>query len=153
MDQGEPGLGDDLPAARLHLLVHPRIGAGDAVLEGVPGTPPDGVDPLVTEVSRLYTDGALDVLDADGLASDLRDGVHELCDRDVLGPAEVGRPRQRRLGQSMDALNHVIDIGVGANGLAVTPDLDGAAVAGLGTLRQIAAGAFSLPPLQVPSGP
>src|SRR6266567_3869943 len=134
LDQGEPGLGDDLPAARLHLLVHPRIGAGDAVLEGVPGTPPDGVDPLVTEVSRLYTDGALDVLDADGLASDLSDGVHELCDRDVLGTADVGRPRQRGLGQSMDTLNHVIDIGVGANGRAVTPDLDGGAVAGLGDL-------------------
>src|SRR5437762_5840070 len=102
-----PRLGDDRRASRLDLLVHPGIGAGDAVLEGVAGTPTDGVDPLVTEVSRLDTDGALDVFDVDGLAGDLSDGVYELRDRDILGTADVGRPRQRRMGQSIDAVHHV----------------------------------------------
>src|SRR5947208_378057 len=129
-----PRLGDDRRASRLDLLVHPGIGAGDAVRERVAGTPTDGVDPLVTEVSRLHTDGTLDVLDADGFSRDLGHGVHELRDRDVLGTADIGRARQRRMGQAIDPVNHVIDVCVGTNGLAVTPHLDGAAVAGLGDL-------------------
>src|SRR5256885_7819476 len=129
-----PRLGDDRRASCLDLLVHPGIGAGDAVRESVAGTPTDGVDPLVTEVSRLDTDRALDVFGVDGLGSDLSDGVHELRDRDVLGTADIGRARQRRMGQAIDPVNHVIDVRVGTNGLAVTPHLDGAAVAGLGDL-------------------
>src|SRR5256885_5515295 len=141
-----PRLGDDRRASRLDLLVHPGIGAGDAVRESVAGTPTDGVDPLVTEVSRLDTDRALDVFGVDGLGSDLSDGVHELRDRDVLGTADIGRARQRRMGQAIDPVDHVIDVRVGTNGLAVTPHLDGAAVSGLGDLAADSGGRPFPPP-------
>src|SRR5207244_13106061 len=86
------------------------------------------------DVSPLYAKPISYLLRTDGLARDLRDGRIELRDGDVLGTADVRRPAQRGLGESVDALLHVIDVGVGANGPAVAPHLDRATVRRLGHL-------------------
>ena len=65
----------------------------------------------------------------------------------LTGPSKFGTRQAKR------AFNAFVDIEERARLLPVAPDLDLAIVARMATLRQIAAGAFSLPPVQVPSGP
>ena len=107
----------------------------------------------LAEVARLHADGTVDVAHANVLTGDPGHGVHQLVDRDVLGVADVGRLVDVGAGQRQDAVDEVVDVRVGANGRAIAPDLDLAAVGHSATLRQMAAGAFSRPPSHVPYGP
>src|SRR2546422_2051728 len=50
----ERDLGHDGLGPRPHLLVHPRVGAGDAVREGVPGPPASGVDRKSTRLNSSH---------------------------------------------------------------------------------------------------
>ena len=66
----------------------------------------------------------------------------------LTGPAKSERVSRQRAFQAL------VDVEERARLQSVAPDLDLAAVSALrATLRQIAAGAFSLPPFHVPSGP
>ena len=72
----------------------------------------------------------------------------------ILLGADIDRPLEVRAREADRAFKAFVDIKERAGLRAVAPDLDLAAVIGArATLRQIAAGAFSLPPSQVPSGP
>src|SRR6266550_7718816 len=108
--------------------VHPRVGPGNAIAERVVRAPPKGVDPLVAEVARLHTHRALDVSYLNRLPRHLDDGLHELRHRDILGAPDVRRADQGGCGEPIDAVHHVVDIGVGANCLPITPHFDGATI-------------------------
>ncbi len=82
-------------------------------------------------------------------ARDLLDDVDQLVDRDQLTAAEIDRrddvARHDRLGSE----HAVVDVGEAARLLTVAPDLDlvMAREHSRATLRQMAAGAFSRPPI------
>src|SRR5207302_5337602 len=72
--------------------------------------------------------------DVEVLAGDIGDGIDQLGHRDVLGAADVGGPCELGLHQLVDAIDHVVHVGVGAHRAAVSPHLDRAAVVDLGHL-------------------
>ena len=89
-------------------------------------------------------------------AGDLFRDVDELVDGDELVGAEVEWLVDVALGDHLRALGAVVDVHEGAGLFSIAPDLDldclPECLASM-TLRQTAAGAFSRPPVHVPSGP
>src|SRR5712692_5874154 len=128
----EPGRRSCAPG--LDLRMHPRVGARDAILERVPWAPTDRIDPLVAEVAGLHANGTLHVFDPNPLSGYLGDGLDQLPNRHILRAADVRRTNQRGFREPIDAVDHVVHIGIGPNGRPITPHLDGAAVRRLGHL-------------------
>src|ERR1022692_2465265 len=123
---------------------------------------------MVVGVSAAYAERARDVYDSEALSGNVRDHPGQLVDRDHFLGTDIHRPGEFRVNQAADTLEAFIDIEERASLLAVAPDLDlrnervcspspqisiSPRSSASATLRHSAAGAFSLPPAHVPSGP
>ncbi len=109
--------------------------------------PQDFPQPSIVAVAPTHALGARQVMAlGEVLAGDVADEIDEAVDGDQLVRPEVQRFMVAGFHDPIDALNAIVDMHERACLKAVAPDLDLATVRLRATLRQIAAGAFSLPP-------
>src|ERR1022692_1637825 len=108
---------------------------------------------MVVGVSAAYAERARDVYDSEALSGNVRNHPGQLVDRDHFLGTDIHRPGEFRVNQAADTLEAFIDIEERAvcspsPQISISPRSSASA-----TLRHSAAGAFSLPPAHVPSGP
>src|SRR5450759_4066752 len=68
--------------------------------------------------------------DHDFLFGDGRDGVHQFLDSHILRTADIDGLINLGLHQTVNAVHHVVHVGVGADGAPIAPDINGAAILG-----------------------
>jgi hypothetical protein len=122
------GLLTRLVAPRKNLLLDPLVHGQKSAGEVGGWLPPKHLTAkAVVRVAATDAHGAIDVLDVDLLARDLRNDSHELVDGDHLFAAEIERLVEVATHQANDAFYTVIDVAEGAGLRSVAPHLDGPA--------------------------
>src|SRR5207302_4193607 len=100
----------------------------DAFLEREAGAPASRIDSLVAKVARLHADRTRHVLDPTLFAGRLRDRLHQLRHGHILWTANIRGAFQRRLRESIDAVDHIIDIRIRSDRGPISPYFDRATI-------------------------
>src|SRR5262245_19886439 len=103
---------------------NPRISCSNTAFQGPCRFPAERFDSRIAKIAGLNPNRALDVTDPNSLTCHTDYRSDKLVHSHVLGIADIDWSFKTRLHQSINSVDHLIDIGIAAHRGAISPYFD-----------------------------